>query len=67
MTLDVFNFGHKIKPEDEVNLFEPFFTTKSSGTGLGLYMAKELANSNHALLSYIPYDDKTCFRLVFDQ
>lgn len=63
--LDVINFGEKITTEDEKHLFEPFFTTQTSGTGLGLFMSKELAESNHANLNYIPLEDKTCFRITF--
>ena len=35
------------------HLFEPFFTTSSSGTGLGLYLSKELAELNQASLRYV--------------
>jgi two-component system sensor histidine kinase PilS (NtrC family) len=49
------------------HLFEPFFTTASSGTGLGLYIAKELAEVNGATLDYVSNADETrtgaCFRL----
>ncbi len=34
-------------------LFEPFFTTAASGTGLGLYISKELCLANHASLEYV--------------
>ncbi|MEQ1667334.1 MAG: ATP-binding protein, partial [Sulfuriferula sp.] len=34
-------------------LFEPFFTTAASGTGLGLYISKELCLANHAGLEYV--------------
>ena len=34
-------------------LFEPFFTTVASGTGLGLYISKELCLANHASLEYV--------------
>jgi len=63
--LQVINYGESIKSDDIPHLFEPFFTTKTNGTGLGLYMSKELADSNHATLDYIPYRDKTCFQLKF--
>ncbi len=35
------------------NLFEPFFTTASSGTGLGLYIAREICEANGATLEYV--------------
>jgi len=35
------------------NLFEPFFTTASSGTGLGLYIAREICEANSATLEYV--------------
>lgn len=45
-------------PEEKVDsLFEPFFTTEPSGTGLGLYIARELCEANRARLSYIPPGD----------
>lgn len=34
------------------HLFEPFFTTEKSGTGLGLYIARELADANGAKLQH---------------
>jgi two-component system sensor histidine kinase PilS (NtrC family) len=33
-------------------LFEPFYTTSSKGTGLGLYLARELCLNNGAMLDY---------------
>ncbi len=64
--IEVINAGQPISSEDQRNLFEPFFTTKkNSGTGLGLYMAKELAQTNQATLEYQYLHDRrqTCFRL----
>ena len=41
-------------PKDLVGqLFEPFFTTFSSGTGLGLYIARELCAANGVALDYV--------------
>jgi two-component system, NtrC family, sensor histidine kinase PilS len=61
--IDIINSGNQISIADSKHLFEPFFTTQSTGTGLGLFMAKELADSNHASLNYIPLENKTCFRI----
>jgi two-component system sensor histidine kinase PilS (NtrC family) len=47
-------------------IFEPFFTTKSNGTGLGLYIAREICESNQSHLDYIPAaDGGSCFRITF--
>jgi len=58
------------KGMDEVvaqQIFEPFFTTSSSGTGLGLYISSQLAELNHAKLSYKanPNGGGSCFTLLF--
>jgi two-component system sensor histidine kinase PilS (NtrC family) len=44
--------GPGIAAEHVRDIFEPFFTTSSSGTGLGLYAARELAQANAIRLSY---------------
>ncbi|MFM9972479.1 MAG: sensor histidine kinase [Burkholderiales bacterium] len=44
-------------------LFEPFFTTFSSGTGLGLYIARELCAANGASLDYINKFNGADFRI----
>ena len=38
------------------HLFEPFFTTEKTGTGLGLYIARELADANGAKLEFESVD-----------
>ena len=57
----VIDDGPGIAPDTQSHLFEPFFTTESSGTGLGLYIARELAEANGARLDYQPPGG--CFRL----
>ncbi|MCD9030598.1 HAMP domain-containing histidine kinase [Luteimonas sp. Y-2-2-4F] len=43
----------------------PFFTTSEHGTGLGLYIARELARANGADLDYVPVPaGGACFRLA---
>ncbi len=51
--LDVYDRGAGIREKDRARIFEPFFTTSPKGTGLGLYLAKELCETNYATLDYI--------------
>jgi len=44
-------------------LFEPFFTTFSSGTGLGLYIARELCAANGVALDYVDGKKGADFRI----
>ncbi|KPN71898.1 nitrogen regulation protein NR(II) [Neisseria sp. 83E34] len=46
--------GSGVAPEVRNRLFEPFFTTEKTGTGLGLYVARELAHANLGQLHYHP-------------
>ncbi|MES9939307.1 MAG: ATP-binding protein [Candidatus Thiodiazotropha sp. 6PLUC2] len=65
--LDVVDNGPGIAPETAKQIFEPFFTTRNAGTGLGLYIAKELCETNHIRLEYIPGPTGgSCFRLHFE-
>ncbi|TFW09494.1 PAS domain-containing protein [Oxalobacteraceae bacterium OM1] len=50
--LHVQDDGPAISPEVRAHLFEPFYTTSSKGTGLGLYLARELCLNNGAMLDY---------------
>jgi two-component system sensor histidine kinase PilS (NtrC family) len=52
--LHVADDGPGIAADHSGQLFEPFFTTESRGTGLGLYIARELAAANRATLDYVP-------------
>lgn len=60
----VLDHGDKLSAETLKHLFEPFFTTSSSGTGLGLYISRELAELNQAKLSYeFTPTEQSCFKL----
>jgi two-component system sensor histidine kinase PilS (NtrC family) len=51
--LDVIDNGPGISPKLQQQIFEPFFTTATDGTGMGLYIARELCASNQARLNYL--------------
>lgn len=64
--LDIADNGPGIPPDQIEKIFEPFFTTSSQGTGLGLYISKEMAENNRAKMRYIQKDTAgSCFRLYF--
>lgn len=44
--------GEPIAPEVERHLFEPFFSTRSRGSGLGLYICRELCERYGAGIEY---------------
>lgn len=64
--IDVVDQGAGVSEENALHLFEPFFTTESQGTGLGLYLSREICEANQARLDYIGRSEAgTCFRLMF--
>ena len=66
--LNVIDFGLGVQNDLVANLFEPFYTTETSGTGLGLYLSKELCEANNAKLSYSNSDARgSCFHITFFQ
>ena len=52
--LSVASDGPAIAPDVERHLFEPFFSTRSRGTGLGLYICRELCERYGASIEYRP-------------
>jgi len=63
--LEVADRGPGVSPEYAERIFEPFYTG-GQGTGLGLFLARELAQSNGAALLYEPRaGGGSVFRLVF--
>ena len=64
--VEVLDDGPGIAADQLHNVFEPFFTTESKGTGLGLYISRELCESNQARLDYRERPEGgSCFRIVF--
>lgn len=65
--LNIIDNGEGIEDEKLDYIFEPFFTSKTGGTGLGLYIARELCQANSARIHYLrTSDNKSCFRIVFN-
>ena len=62
--IEISDDGDGIPEDSRGNLFEPFFTTEKTGTGLGLYIARELADANGAKLQYKASDFGTQFIML---
>ena len=66
--IDVIDQGLGVAPSERAKLFEPFYTTVDKGTGLGLYLCKELCEINNATLTYrSSADEQSCFRMAIAQ
>lgn len=63
LELHVVDDGPGVPADVQGQLFEPFFTTFSSGTGLGLYIARELCAANGATLDYLAHGPGADFRI----
>jgi len=68
--LEVRDDGPGVADEDVNKLFEPFFTTEAKGTGLGLYIAREICAGNDSVLEYVSRRNSSspqgaCFRIIF--
>ncbi|MBZ2190529.1 sensor histidine kinase [Alcanivorax sp. JB21] len=63
--LKVRDYGPGVAPEAVANLFEPFFTTSRDGTGLGLFLCRELCESNQARLDHEAADPGASFVITF--
>lgn len=67
LALEICDDGPGISAENQTHLFEPFFTTDTQGTGLGLFIARELAEANNARLEFAGNRPGACFRLGIEK
>ncbi len=64
--VEVLDQGHGVDPSIVDKIFEPFYTDRSGGTGLGLYISRELCELNRATLVYQGREQGgSIFRIVF--
>lgn len=63
VNIQIIDDGPGIAPSIQSHLFEPFMTTEKTGTGLGLYIARELAEANGAKLDFTTANTGTVFTL----
>lgn len=63
--VEVIDRGPGIPARTADQIFAPFFTTSAHGTGLGLYIARQLCEANQAMLSFEPVPGNgSCFRIL---
>ena len=58
--IDIIDSGDGIDSKITDDLFEPFITTETKGTGLGLFIARELCEANQATLNLYKNTNKGC-------
>jgi len=54
VVLRVRDDGHGVGPADQLRLFQPYFTTKPKGTGLGLFVSRQVVEELGGTLTYEP-------------
>ncbi|GAA0714017.1 sensor histidine kinase [Dokdonella soli] len=63
--IEIIDRGPGIPPKVAAQIFEPFYTTHEYGTGLGLYLAKQMSEASQASLEYVPVaGGGACFRIT---
>lgn len=69
--LYIYDNGKGINQEKATKIFEPFYAGSSEGSGLGLYLVRELCNANNANITYLLPKERSnqlpaigaCFRI----
>lgn len=66
--IDIIDYGVGVQDAELPKLFEPFYTTMEEGSGMGLYLCRELCEINNADLNYRPTaKGESCFRIAINQ
>ncbi|WP_439107214.1 sensor histidine kinase [Congregibacter sp.] len=66
--VDVYDDGEGVEAADIPRLFEPFFTRSQGGSGLGLYLCRELCELNQARIAYVPTTEgRSRFQIIIEQ
>lgn len=66
--IEICDDGAGVEDADIPRLFEPFFTRSPGGSGLGLYLCRELCELNQARISYRPTDEgRSRFQITVQQ
>ncbi len=64
--LEVIDYGPGVDEQALERMFEPFFTSHHGGTGLGLFIARQLCEGSGSALAYTPREDTgAVFRVTF--
>ncbi|MDO8862477.1 HAMP domain-containing sensor histidine kinase [Haliea sp. E1-2-M8] len=66
--IDIVDHGTGVPLQERSKLFEPFYTTVQEGSGMGLFLCKELCEINNADLYYRTTEQgESCFRVALNQ
>ena len=65
ITIDVYDNGQGINDIEREKMFEPFYSTHHAGSGLGLFIIRELCELNSASIESLPSECGAHFRLTF--
>lgn len=63
LSINISDNGPGISAEHQDNIFDPFFTTEHAGTGLGLYLCKEICEANFSNIKLKPTEQGCCFSI----
>ena len=67
IALNIRNDGEEMSTEKQSRIFEPFFTTEPKGTGLGLYISRQLCLRNQAEMAFESHQQTTTFSIHLEK